>query len=46
MLEQQAKILGAVSVGFHVFGDNAAARALYEKCGFRYSSMHMTKDLY
>ncbi|TMH72965.1 MAG: GNAT family N-acetyltransferase [Betaproteobacteria bacterium] len=46
MLEQQAKILGAVSVGLHVFGDNAAARALYEKCGFRYSSMHMTKDLY
>jgi GNAT superfamily N-acetyltransferase len=24
----------------------AAARALYEKSGFRYSSMHMTKDLY
>jgi RimJ/RimL family protein N-acetyltransferase len=46
VLEQQAKILGAVSIGLHVFGDNAGARALYEKCGFRYSSMHMTKDLY
>ena len=45
-LEQQAKVLGAVAIGLHVFGDNAAARALYEKCGFRYSSMHMTKDLY
>jgi len=45
-LEQQAKVLGAVSVGLHVFGDNIAARALYEKSGFRYSSMHMTKALY
>ena len=45
-LEQQAKILGAVSVGLHVFGDNVAVRALYEKSGFRHSSMHMTKDLY
>ena len=25
---------------------DVAARALYEKSGFRYSSMHMTKDLY
>jgi len=45
-LEQQARILGALAVGLHVFGDNTAARALYEKCGYRYMGMQMTKDLY
>ena len=45
-IEQQARVLGAVVVGLHVFGDNLAARGLYEKRGFRYTSMHMSKDLY
>ena len=45
MLELQARILGAAAIGLHVFGDNSAARALYEKCGFRYAHITMTKDL-
>ena len=45
-IEQQAKILGAVVVDLHVFGDNLRARALYEKCGYRYTGMHTSKDLY
>lgn len=44
-LEQRAAALGAVSIGLHVFGDNLSARALYEKCGYRYADMQMTKDL-
>ena len=44
-IEQQAKLLGAVAVDLHVFGHNVAARGLYEKCGYRYTGMHMTKDL-
>ncbi len=46
VLEQQAKVLGAVTVDLHVFGDNTVARALYEKCGYRYTGMHMAKELY
>lgn len=45
-IEQQAKLLGAVAVDLHVFGHNLAARGLYEKCGYRYTGMHMSKDLY
>lgn len=45
-VEQQAKRLGAVAVDLHVFGHNLAARGLYEKCGYHYTGMHMTKDLY
>lgn len=45
-IEQQAKVLGAVAVDLHVFGHNIAARGLYEKCGYRYTGMHMSKDLY
>ncbi|HYL88590.1 MAG TPA: GNAT family N-acetyltransferase [Burkholderiales bacterium] len=45
-IEQQAKVLGAVTVDLHVFGHNLAARGLYEKCGYRYTGMHMSKDLY
>ena len=44
-LERRAAALGAVEIGLHVFGDNLAARALYEKCGFRYTGMQMTKEL-
>ena len=45
-IEQQARVLGAVVVDLHVFGENLPARALYEKCGYRYTGMHMSKDLY
>jgi RimJ/RimL family protein N-acetyltransferase len=45
LLEQQARILGAVLVGLHVFGDNLAARNLYERSGFRCASMTMSKEL-
>ena len=45
-IEQQARVLGAVVVELHVFGDNLPARGLYEKCGYRYTGMHMSKDLY
>jgi len=44
-LEVRVKELGARSIGLFVFGDNSAARTLYEKCGFRYANMYMTKDL-
>lgn len=44
-LEQRARVLGAEAVELHVFGDNLAARALYEKSGYRYTGMHMLKDL-
>jgi len=44
-IEQQARVLGAVVVELHVFGENLPARALYEKCGYRYTSMRMSKDL-
>src|SRR5438477_8270958 len=46
VIEQQARVLGAMAVELHVFGHNIAARGLYEKCGYRYTSMHMSKDLY
>ena len=46
LIEQQAKVLGAVAVDLHVFGHNTAARGLYEKCGYRYTGMHMSKDLH
>jgi len=45
-IEQQARVLGAVAVELHVFGENLPARGLYEKCGYRYTSMHMSKDLH
>ena len=45
-IEQQARVLGAVVVDLHVFGENMAARGLYEKCGYRYTGMGMSKDLY
>ncbi len=44
-LEQRVAALGATALSLHVFGDNLAARALYEKCGFRYADMQMIKDL-
>ena len=36
---------GATKIGLHVFGDNIAARALYEKFGYRTTDLTMTKDL-
>lgn len=36
---------GVVSVGLHVFGDNLAARSLYEQMGFVTTSIQMRKRL-
>ncbi|MBC7420589.1 MAG: GNAT family N-acetyltransferase [Bdellovibrio sp.] len=44
LMEVEAKKLGCVSVGLHVFGHNAAAVALYEKSGFETTSRMMKKD--
>ncbi len=40
-----ARKLGAESVGLHVFGHNAAARALYTSLGFEPTNIRMTLDL-
>jgi RimJ/RimL family protein N-acetyltransferase len=45
LVEAKAKTLGASSIGLHVFGFNEAARALYEKSGFRATNIVMVKEL-
>jgi ribosomal protein S18 acetylase RimI-like enzyme len=40
-----ARKLGAETVGLHVFGHNAAARALYASLGFEPTNIRMTLDL-
>ena len=42
-LEREVRRLGLVGIGLHVFGHNAGARALYEKLGFRPTSIVMYK---
>ena len=44
-LEPVAVALGATSIGLHVFGDNPAAIALYEKSGFRVTDLTMSKRI-
>lgn len=44
-LEAEALRLGAQAISLHVLADNTAARSLYEKRGFRYTSMGMAKEL-
>jgi ribosomal protein S18 acetylase RimI-like enzyme len=43
--EQLWRDRGIVSVGLNVFGDNAAARSLYEQMGFEVTSVQMRKRL-
>lgn len=43
--ENEARELGADRIGLHVFGRNAAARALYERSGYAPTSIVMAKKL-
>lgn len=43
--ESKAKDLGADRIELHVFGHNAAARALYEGTGYTITSLTMSKGL-
>jgi RimJ/RimL family protein N-acetyltransferase len=42
-LEAEARWLGLASIGLHVFGDNHAARALYQKLGYVETNVNMRK---
>lgn len=44
-VEAEARRLGAPRVGLHVFGENRAALALYEKLGYSATSVLMAKEL-
>ena len=44
-LEEKCRELGKHSISLHVFGDNRAARKLYEKVGFKETNVMMTKKL-
>jgi GNAT superfamily N-acetyltransferase len=44
-LEKQAAGLGATSIGLRVFGQNEAARVLYEKLKYTIFNMNMSKNL-
>jgi ribosomal protein S18 acetylase RimI-like enzyme len=43
--EEEAKKLGAASLGLHVFGTNENAIELYKKLGFKQASVSMNKIL-
>lgn len=45
VLEGLAAELGAVQIGLHVFGFNAAAQALYRSLGYEVTSLNMSKPL-
>lgn len=44
-LEEEARRLGAVRIGLHVFGDNAPALALYARLGFHPVSVQMARPV-
>lgn len=44
-LEDAARERGAESIGLNVFAGNDAARRMYEKAGYRATSVHMAKRL-
>jgi len=44
-LEEKASELGIHKISLHVFGHNAAARALYEKAGYAITDLHMSKQI-
>jgi RimJ/RimL family protein N-acetyltransferase len=46
LVEQEAGALGARSVELHVFGHNHGAQALYEKMGYKVTSITMAKHLH
>ena len=45
LLEKEAKQLGLVKIGLHVFGHNTVARNLYEKMGYQVTNLVMAKEL-
>jgi GNAT superfamily N-acetyltransferase len=45
LLEERARNAGIGRIGLNVFGDNTAARTLYESLGYRESARQMHKDL-
>ena len=42
-LEEEARRLDAATIALHVFGDNAAGRALYARLGFRPTNLRMAR---
>src|SRR5919112_5432783 len=46
LVENRARELGAGSVELHVFGHNHGARVLYEKAGYKETSITMAKPLH
>jgi len=45
-LEEKVKSLGIDTISLHVFAHNGAARALYEKAGYKAKGLHMSKRLF
>lgn len=45
LLEGEASRLGLHALALHVFGYNAAARALYQKLGYEITNLNMSKNL-
>lgn len=45
MLEERVKSLGLNEIQLHVFANNSAARALYEKAGYHTTDLMMSKNL-
>jgi ribosomal protein S18 acetylase RimI-like enzyme len=45
LLEEEMRPRGVTRIGLNVFGDNAVARHLYEKQGYRTTSTHLEKKL-
>jgi len=45
LVEEKARELGIKRMGLHVFAYNDVARNLYERIGYKVSSMNMLKDL-
>ena len=44
-LETKSREIGKKTISLHVFGQNQAARRLYEKCGFEETNVMMTKKI-
>ena len=45
LVEEKARELGIQRMGLHVFAHNEVAKNLYERIGYKVSSMNMHKDL-
>lgn len=45
LIEEKARELGIKRMGLHVFAYNDVARNLYERIGYKVSSLNMLKDL-